>query len=55
LLVILFTLSLSYDLGAFSESTWNPRAIAAESGETGDASHEEEHGHTNPVTTISQR
>ncbi len=50
LLAILFVLSLSYDLGAFSESTWQSSTIAADT--TEESTSEEEHGHTNPVTPV---
>lgn len=51
LLVILFTLSLSYDLGAFSDQTWIESTQAAtESADGGES--EEEHGHVNPVTPV---
>lgn len=55
LLVLVFTVSLSYDLGAFSDQTWTQSTQAAEetaSPKEGEGGHEEEHGHTNPVTPV---
>ncbi len=47
LLVMMFALSICYDLGVFSESTWTESAMAA-SGSSEDHSG----GHENPVTPI---
>lgn len=52
ILVIVFTLSICYDLGAFSESTWIDSTTAAEEADHTASEHEEEHGHENPVTPI---
>lgn len=53
LFAILFLLCLSYDLGAFSESTWVDSTPAAEASDSeGEGETEEEHGHENPVTPI---
>ena len=45
-------LSLSYDLGAFSEEVWTNSAVAAGDAESAGSGHEEEHGHENPVTPV---
>ena len=52
LLATLFTISISYDLGAFSQETWTGSAVAAEGSDLGGSNHEEEHGHENPVTPV---